>query len=66
MRNDDQLKELVGKRIRLIQMGNDPNPVPSGTEGTVYHTGGGVINVEWDNGRSLGLVEGEDRYMVLN
>lgn len=66
MKNDDQLKELVGKRIQLIYMGNDPDPIPSGTKGTVYHTGGGVINVKWDNGRGLGLVEGEDIYRILD
>ena len=27
--------ELNGKRIRLIQMGNDPNPVEPGTEGII-------------------------------
>jgi hypothetical protein len=51
-----------GDRVRLIKMVDDPSPVESGTEGTVYHIGGGVINVKWDNGRSLGLVEGVDEY----
>jgi len=63
---DEQLSRLEGKRVRLIEMKDDPYPVPSGTEGTVYHTGGGVINVEWDNGRDLGLVDGVDRYTVIN
>ena len=58
-------KELVGKRVRCLRMENDPHPIESGTEGTVIHVGGGIINVNWDNGRSLGLVEGEDQYMVL-
>jgi hypothetical protein len=46
-------------------MMDDFNPVPMGTEGIVTHVGGGVINVNWDNGRILGLIEGEDRYTVL-
>lgn len=60
----DYLEKLVGKRVRVVRM-DDPSPVPKGTEGTVYHVGGGVINVEWDNGRSLGLIEGIDKYEVL-
>ena len=56
---------LIGKRIRCDEMMDDFNPVPMGTEGIVTHVGGGVINVNWDNGRILGLIEGEDRYTVL-
>jgi len=58
------MEDLIGKRITCINMVDDPNPIPSGTEGTIYHVGGGVINVEWDNGRSIGLVEGVDRYTI--
>jgi len=46
-------------------MVNENNPVESGTLGTIRHVGGGVINVNWDNGRSLGLIEGEDTYEIL-
>jgi hypothetical protein len=51
---------LIGKRVRIIGLLSDPDPIPVGTEGTVYHAGGGVINVNWDNGRNLGLVKGVD------
>jgi len=61
----ENTEDLKGKRIRLIRMGDDPNPVPNGTEGTIYHSGGGVINVHWDNGRNLGVVEGEDSFVIL-
>ena len=54
----------VGERVKLISMGNDPDPVESGLEGTIYHIGGGVVNVDWDNGRTLGLVIGEDQFTV--
>ena len=60
------MEDSVGKRIRCVEMMDDYNPVPCGTEGTVTHVGGGVINVNWDNGRTLGLVEGEDRYEVID
>ena len=59
-------EEIIGKRIRLISMDNDPNPIESGSVGTIYHIGGGIINVRWDNGRTLGVVEGEDIYEILS
>lgn len=59
------LSNLVGKRVRLISMMGDPNPIKSGTEGTITHVGGGVINVSWDNGRSLGLIIDIDEYVIL-
>lgn len=46
-------------------MENDPHPIESGSEGTIIHVGGGVINVDWDNGRGLGLVIGEDKYQII-
>lgn len=55
---------MINKRIKLISMTDDPNPIPSGTMGTIRHVGGGVINVNWDNGRSLGLVMGVDKYEI--
>ena len=59
------MDERIGKRIKCIQMFNDPNPISSGSEGEVIHVGGGVINVKWDDGRGLGLVEGVDIYVML-
>jgi hypothetical protein len=56
---------LLNKRVRLIRM-NDPFPIESGMEGTIYNIGLDILNVKWDNGRTLGLVVGEDEYEVLN
>jgi len=59
-------EELVGKRIRLIQMGDDPNPVEPGTEGTIDHVDSiGQLHVKWDNGRSLAIVPEEDQYEII-
>jgi hypothetical protein len=58
--------ELVGRRIKLVEMVDDPHPVEPGTEGTIYHVGGDVINVKWDNGRSLGVVMGHDLFDILD
>jgi len=57
---------LVGKRITLIEMVNEENPIQSGMKGVVTHVGGGVINVRWDNGRNLGVIIGEDKYTISN
>ena len=55
-----------GTRIELISM-NDPHaPVTSGTRGTVKFVDSlGTIFPEWDNGRTLGVVPGEDSFRKL-
>ena len=59
------LADLVGKRVKLISPMNDPFPIEVGSEGEVYNVGLDVINVKWDNGRQLGLVVGEDDFIVV-
>ena len=55
----------VGTRIKLDFM-NDSQAVPSGTLGTVaYVDDMGKLHMKWDNGRSLGLVVGEDSFEVV-
>jgi hypothetical protein len=46
-------------------MVNEQHPVESGTEGTITNVGFDVISVKWDNGRSLGVIVGEDNYQIL-
>jgi len=55
-----------GTRIELISM-NDPfSPVPSGTKGTVAMVDdAGTIHMVWDNGRTLGIIPGEDNFRKL-
>ena len=61
----EQLEHLVGKRVKCVQMDNDPNPVPNGTEGTVqFIDDAGHIHVKWDNGQSLSLLPC-DEYIVI-
>lgn len=43
-----------GTRLELIEMGDDPRPVASGTRGTVKVVDDmGSIHMQWDNGRTL-------------
>ena len=52
-----------GTRIELISMKDPYAPVPAGTRGTVKFVDSmGTIFPEWDNGRSLGVVPGEDSF----
>ena len=55
-----------GTRIELINMKDPYAPVPAGTRGTVKFVDDmGTIFPEWDNGRSLGVVPGEDSFRKL-
>lgn len=57
---------LLGKRVRLLHMPEDPCPIEAGTLGTVnYIDDIGTIFVKWDNGRSLGLVPGVDSWEYI-
>ena len=54
-----------GTRIRLIHM-NDPQPVPSGTIGEVaLIDDAGNIHMNWQNGRSLAIIEGIDDFEII-
>ena len=55
-----------GTRIVLNSMDNDPRPIKSGMRGTVEAVDDiGTVHCEFDNGRSLGLIEGEDDFRAL-
>ena len=61
-----QNEDLTTKRVRCINM-NDDHPVEEGVEGTITCVDDmGTIHVKWDNGRTLGLVQGEDTYKILD
>lgn len=55
----------AGTRIVLLSMPDDPDPVPEGTRGTVLRANEDQLIVEWDNGRSLNVLIGIDRFAVV-
>ncbi len=64
----ESIKQMYppGTRIELICMKDPYSPVPSGTRGTVRAVDDmGTIFPDWDNGRSLGVVPGEDVFRKL-
>ena len=55
-----------GTRIQLDYMGDDPRPIEPGTKGTVRTVDDmGTVHCDFDNGRCLGLVPGEDSFHVI-
>ena len=64
----NQMKEAYppGTRIELISMDDPWAAVASGTRGTVRMVDdAGTIHMKWDNGRTLGVVPGEDSFRKL-
>jgi len=67
MLND--VKTLIGKRVKLILMNDDPktNPIEPNTMGTIISIDDmNYYKVKWDNGRILNLLPEEDEYEILN
>jgi hypothetical protein len=57
----ETVSPMVGKRVRLIHM-EDPEPIPAGTMGTIVGVDPVGYQMKWDNGRTLSLIPGEDRW----
>ena len=59
----------LGDRIELIEMPNDPHPIPAGTQGTILKMGPDpcsrgyhIFSMKWDNGRTLNLCDTCDSF----
>lgn len=52
-----------GTRIVLNSMGDDPRPIEGGTVKVVDDIG--TVHCEFDSGRNLGLIDGEDDFRAL-
>ena len=56
----------VGTRIEVVEMVDDPRPIPSGTKGTVRIVDDmGTVHCDFDNGRRLGLIPGVDGFIKI-
>lgn len=63
-----RMKETYPPRTRivLLSMENDPRPIEDNTRGTVMTVDDiGTLHCDFDNGRSLGIVPGEDSFRRL-
>ena len=55
-----------GTRIELLSMGDPFAPISPGTRGTVRMVDdAGQRHMQWDNGRTLAVVPGEDSFRKL-
>ena len=66
MLND--VKKLIGKRVKLILMNDDPKtcPIEPNTMGTIMSVDDmNYYRVKWDNGRILNLLPDEDEYEII-
>ena len=55
-----------GTRICVDSMGDDPRPIEPGTKGTViWGDDIGTVHCNFDYGRRLGLIVGEDSFHVI-
>lgn len=64
----EQLREQYppGTKIQCIQMDDPYHAIAPGSVGTVDHVDdAGTIHMSWENGSSLGLIPGEDRFKVI-
>lgn len=55
-----------GTRIRFVSSSDPYTALSHGDEGTVEDVDSlGTIHVRWDNGSTLGMIPGEDRFAIL-
>lgn len=56
-----------GTRIEIISMNDPYSSIESGTKGTIERVDDiGTLHMKWDNGRTLGVVPGEDSFKVIS
>jgi len=61
---------LIGRCVELVEMIDDPDPIPYGARGTVMRVvrflETEVITVNWEIKRCLNLVSPPDKYVIID
>lgn len=67
------MQDLVGKRIRLLAMPDDPRPIEPGSTGTVrrvqespFNRGHWIVDIKWGSSRTLSMLVPPDTFEVIN
>lgn len=56
----------AGTKVRMIHMTDPYDPIPKGTVGTVaYVDDAGSVHMNWENGRTLAFIPGEDSVEII-
>ena len=59
-------KYPAGTKVRMVEMLDDPNPIPSGTVGTVTCVDDiGSVHMKWENSRTLAFIPGVDTVEII-
>lgn len=62
----EKYQHYLGKTVELISM-DDTQAPPVGTHGkVVFVDDAGQIHVKWDNGSSLALIPGVDKFKIVS
>jgi hypothetical protein len=58
---------LAGRRVELLSCADPYTRLEPYAQGTVLFVDDvGTLHVKWDSGSTLGLVEGEDRWRIID
>lgn len=62
-----QTYHLLGKRVELVSCADPYTNLATGDKGVVnYIDDAGTLFVSWDNGSTLGLIPGTDKWKYIN
>jgi hypothetical protein len=67
MSSAEKREELLGRRVRLVFTDDAYTDLQPGATGTIDHVDDlGTLFVKWDDGSTLGLIPGRDRYEFID
>ena len=58
------MRDELGKRVKLIRLVNELDPILPGMEGLIVGQTDDILYVKWDNGRTLNLIIGKDVFVI--